>query len=151
MRRIPLMALGFALLLSGVQLYSQTNASVEKALEAKEQAGWQSWKDHKTTPAVEEMTPENSINIADGTVAKGKQQILNNFTSPGCDVKSYSLSDFSYLWLDKETVLMTYTATQDATCSGKKQAGRVIASTLWQKKGGKWVSPFHQETDAAGM
>lgn len=58
---------------------------------------------------------------------------------------------FSYLWLDKDTVLMTYTATQDATCSGKKQTGKVIASSLWQKKDGKWVSPFHQETAAEGM
>ncbi|MFZ0663678.1 MAG: nuclear transport factor 2 family protein [Acidobacteriaceae bacterium] len=150
MRRISMMALGFALLLSGVQLYAQMNAGVEKALQAKEQAGWQSWKDHNPKPT-EEMTPEHSISIADGTVAKGKQQIVNSVTTPGCDVKSFSLSGFSYLWLDKDTVLMTYTATQDATCSGKKQAGKVIATSLWQKKGGKWVSPFHQETDAGGM
>ena len=44
MRRIALTALGFAVLLSGVQLYSQTNAAVEKALQNKEQAGWQGWK-----------------------------------------------------------------------------------------------------------
>ena len=150
MRRIALMAVGFALLLSGVQLYSQTNASVEKSLEAKEQTGWQSWKDHNAKP-IEGMTPEDAISIADGAVSKGKQQILNSLTTPGCDVKSFSLSDFSYLWLDKNTVLMTYTATQDATCSGKKQAGKVIASSLWQKKGGNWVSPFHQETEAEGM
>lgn len=150
MRRIPLTALAFAVLLSGVQLYSQTNAAAEKALEAKEHAGWQAWKDHTSTP-VEAMTPEDVINIADGTVARGKQQVLHEMASSGCDVKSFSLSGFSYLWLDKETVLMTYTATQDATCSGKKQAEKVIATSLWQKKNGKWVSPFHQETDAEGM
>ena len=150
MRRIPLMALGFALLLSGVRLYSQTNASVEKALEAKEQIGWQSWKDHNPKP-MEEVTPDNVISIADGMIAKGKQQVLNSMTSPGCDVKSFSLSNFSYLWLDKDTVLMTYTATQDAACSGKRQAGKLIASSLWQRKGGKWVSPFHQETEAERM
>lgn len=133
-----------------MQLYSQTNANVEKALQAKEQAGWQGWKDHTSKP-VEDMTPENVINIADGTVARGRQQVLHELASSGCDVNSFSLSDFSYMWLDKDTVLMTYTATQDATCSGKKQAGKVIASSLWQKKDGKWVSPFHQETDAAGM
>lgn len=150
MRRIPLIAIGFALLLSGMQLYSQTNANVEKALEANEQAGWQGWKDHTSKP-VEAMTPENVINIADGAVARGRQQVLHEMASSGCDVNSFSLSDFSYMWLDKDTVLMTYTATQDATCSGKKQAGKVIATSLWQKKNGKWVSPFHQETDAAGM
>ena len=46
---------------------------------------------------------------------------------------------------------MTYTGTQDATCSGKKQAGKVIATSLWQKQNGKWMSPFHQETEVPGM
>jgi len=150
MRRIALTALGFALLFSGLPLYSQTNAALEKALEAKEQAGWQGWKDHTSAP-VEAMTPEDAIDIADGTVARGKQEVLRQLASGGCDVNSFALSDFSFLWLDKDTVLMTYTATQDATCSGRKQAGKVIASSVWQKRGGKWVSPFHQETDADGM
>ena len=148
MRRIAWMGLGVALLLSGVPLYSQANAGLEKTLEAKEQIGWQAWKDHKAPPALEEMTPEDSINIADGIVSKGKEQILHAVVNSGCEVGSFSLSDFSFMWLDKDTVLMFYTATQDATCSGKKQAGKVLATSLWQKKGGKWVSPFHQETDA---
>ena len=150
MRRIALTALGFAFLLSGVQLYSQTNAAVENTLQSNEQAGWQAWKDHDAK-SVEGMTPENAVNIADGTVAKGKQQILKSVADPGCKVNSFSLSDFSYLWLDKDTAVMTYTATQDATCTGKKQAGKVIATSVWQKQNGKWMSAFHQETTAEGM
>ena len=75
------------------------------------------------------MTPETAVNIADGAVARGKQQILKSMVDPGCMVNSFSLSDFSYLWLDKNTTVMTYTANQDATCSGKKQVGKVIATT----------------------
>jgi len=150
MRRIALTALSFALLLSGVQLYSQTNAAAEKALQSKEQAGWQAWKDHDAK-SVEGMTPENAVNIADGTVVKGKQQVLKSMVDPGCTVNSFSLSDFSYLWLDKNTTVMTYTASQDATCSGKKQVGKVIATTLWQKQNGNWMSAFHQETAAEGI
>jgi hypothetical protein len=150
MRRTALTSFVLALLLSGVQLYSQTNAATEKALQAKEESGWQGWKDHNPK-AAEAMTPEHAINIADGVIAKGKQEIVKSVTDPGCMVNSFSLSDFSYIWLDKDTVLMTYTATQDATCSGKKQVGKVIATSLWQKQNGKWMSPFHQETAAEGM
>ena len=150
MHRIALTALSFALLLSGVQLYSQTNAAAEKALQSKEQAGWQAWKDHDAK-SVEGMTPENAVNIADGTVVKGKQQVLKSMVDPGCTVNSFSLSDFSYLWLDKNTTVMTYTASQDATCSGKKQVGKVIATTLWQKQNGNWMSASHQETAAEGI
>jgi hypothetical protein len=150
MRRIALTALGFALLLLGVKLFSQTNASVEKALQKDEEAGWQAWKDHN--PRLEkDFIADDAVNIADGLVSKGKEQVLKGITDSACVVNSFSLSDFAYKWLDKDTVLMTYTASQDATCSGRKQAGNVLASTIWQKKGGKWVSPFHQETDAGSM
>jgi hypothetical protein len=146
MSRNPLIVFVFALLCAGAaQSHSQSNKAVEDALKAKEQLGWQSWKDHNAKP-VEEMTPDNSISISDGTVLRGKKQILSGLT-PGCDTKSFSLSDYSFLWLDKDTVMITYTATQDVTCAGKKQNGKVIASSLWQRKSGKWVSPFHQETD----
>lgn len=150
MRRVALATLGLTLLFSNVQLYSQTNAAVEKALQDKEQAGWQGWKDHDVKQ-VEGMTPQNAVNVADGTVSKGKQQILKVMVDPGCKVNSFSLSGFPYLWLDKDTGIMTYTATQDATCSGKKQAGKVIATSVWQKQNGQWMSPFHQETSAEDM
>jgi hypothetical protein len=150
MRRITLTAIGFALLLSGVELYSQMNATVEKALESKEEAGWQAWKDHNAK-AVEGLFTNDSITIADGGVFKGKQQVLKSMTDQRCVVNSFSLSDFSYMWLDKDTVVVMYAASQDATCEGKKQAGKVLATSIWQKKGGKWLSPFHQETDAGSM
>lgn len=55
------------------------------------------------------------------------------------------------VWLDKDTVMMTYNATQAGTCGGKEIPGKVIESSLWQKKSGRWVSPCHQETPMPGM
>ena len=150
MRRFFLMILALALVLSGVMLYAQSNAGVEKALQTKEEAGWQAWKDHNAK-LIEDMIPDHAINIADGTFTTTKKELVDGLNSQACQVSSYSLSDFSYIWLDKDTVLMTYTAMQDATCDGKKQTPKVIASSIWQKKGGKWVSPFHQETPAGAM
>ena len=150
MRRFFLMILALALVLSGVMLYAQSNAGVEKALQTKEEAGWQAWKDHNAK-LIEDMIPDHAINIADGTFTTTKKELVDGLNSQACQVSSYSLSDFSYIWLDKDTVLMTYTANQDATCSGKKQTGKVIATSLWQKKGSKWMSPFHQETAAGSM
>ena len=150
MRRIVTAVLGLAVLLSGVALFAESASDTEKMLQSKEQAGWQAWKDHDQK-AFEAMLPDNAINIAGGSVDKGKQQIVKGATDPGCTVNNFSLSDFSYIWLDKDTVMMTYNATQDATCGGKKVPEKVVASSLWQKKGGKWLSPFHQETPVGGM
>lgn len=56
MRRTIVTVLGFALLLSGIQLFAQKNEAVEKTLQSKEQAGWQAWKDHDKK-AMEPMIP----------------------------------------------------------------------------------------------
>jgi hypothetical protein len=150
MRRLIFAALALFLLATGVRLYAQTEVAVEKSLESKEHAGWQAWKDHNAK-LIEGMIPENALNIADGMVTKGKEQVIKGVTDSGCKVNGFSLSDFSFMWLDKDTVVMMYTATQDATCSGKKQSDKVVATSIWQKKNGKWMSPFHQETAAEGM
>ncbi len=150
MRPIILTAIVLALLLSATPLFSQTNASIEKTLESNEKAGWQAWKDHDAKQAVAWFT-NDSISIADGGVFKGKEQLVKSITDARCVVNSFSLSDFSYMWLDKNTVVMTYTGMQDATCDGKKQAGKVFATSIWQKKGNKWLSPFHQETEAGSI
>jgi hypothetical protein len=149
MRRSVVAVLMFALLVSAAPLFAESSADVEKALQSKEQAGWQAWKDHDKK-AFDEMIPEDAINITGGTMDKGKPQIMKSAFEPGCQVANFTLSNFSYMWLDKDTVLMTYDAMQDATCSGQKVPGKVFASSIWQKKGGKWMSPFHQETVAGG-
>ena len=77
---------------------------------------------------------------------KGKQQVVKSAFDPGCQVASFSLSNFSYMWLDKDTVLMAYDGMQDATCGGHKIPGKVWATSIWQKKDGKWLSPSHQES-----
>lgn len=150
MRMTLVSAVVLAVLLSVVPLCAENNQAVENSLKAKEQAGWQAWKD-KDPKAFQEMIPDDVVNIADGMVEHGKQAILKDLSSGTCSVNSFSLSDFSFQWIDKDAVMLTYTATQDATCNDKKQPGKVIASSLWVKKGGKWMSPFHQETTADAM
>jgi hypothetical protein len=142
--------LSFAVLLSAVSLQAQSKDAVEKALQSKEQAGWQAWKD-KDSKAFMEMLPENAINIAGGMMDNGRSNVLKDMASANCEIAGFSLSDFAYMWLDKDTVLMTYKASQDGTCGGTKIPPKVIASSIWQKQGGKWLSPFHQETVPAGM
>ncbi len=139
-----------ALLLSGIQLWAEDHQAVENDLKAKEQAGWQAWKDHDTK-TFDAMLPDDAVNIAGGMVEHNKQQIMKDMAANPCTVGNFSLSDFSFLWIDKDAVMITYNATQEVTCDGKKQPDKVIASSLWVKKGGKWLSPFHQETPAEGM
>lgn len=146
-RKSVVSMLSFALLLSMVSLHAESKDDVEKALQTKEQAGWQAWKDNDMK-AFDAMLPDNAINIAGGMMSSGKSSIMKDMGSANCKIAGFTLSDFSYMWLDKDTVLMTYKASQDGTCGGHKIPEKVIASSIWQKHGDKWTSPFHQETAA---
>ena len=79
---------------------------------------------------------------------RGKASILKDITSHNCKVSSFSLSGFGYQWLDARSVIVTYVGTQDAVCGGQKLPGKVNASSVWVKRGNKWMSAFHQESPA---
>jgi hypothetical protein len=66
-----------------------------------------------------------------------------------CEVKSVSLGDFKFLMIDKESALITFVGTQDAVCGGKVQPATVRASSVYVKRGGKWLNVFYTEIPAA--
>jgi len=69
---------------------------------------------------------------------------------PTMDMKitESSLSNFKYLWVDPNTVVLTYTWTGKGTYMGQPVPSPVYGSTVWNKRGNKWLAVFHQETAA---
>jgi hypothetical protein len=65
-----------------------------------------------------------------------------------CEVKSFSLGNFKFLMLDKNSALITFTGMQDGVCSGKTIPATVRASSVYVKRGGKWLNAFYTETQA---
>lgn len=65
------------------------------------------------------------------------------------DMRSYDMEDVHTMMVDKDAYLLTYTITMD--CSYKGQAMPALptyASTLYVKRGSKWLGLYHQETMA---
>ncbi len=65
-----------------------------------------------------------------------------------CEVKSFSLDNFKFLMLDKNSALITFTGMQDAVCNGKTIPATVRASSVYVKRGGKWLNALYMETPA---
>lgn len=124
----------------------KSNAAAEQKLEQMEKALWEAWKNHDMEPFKRDMAAQ-SVNVGAGGVA-GTEQALKDLGSSDCKVNSYSLADTNFTWFDKNTVMMTYKANQDAVCNGQKVPDTVWASSLWMNKGGQWKASFHQETPA---
>jgi hypothetical protein len=64
-------------------------------------------------------------------------------------IKSYKISDEKVSWVDSNTAIVAYKWTGSGSFGGQPFPETVYASTVWTKKGDKWVAVFHQETEAA--
>ncbi len=127
------------------QMKSKDN-SVEAQLIALEKQSWEEWK-NKNGGFFQTLLTDEAVNVGVGGLSN-KSQIVKS-TSSGCDVKSFSVDNFKVVMLDKDAALLTYTATQDGVCGGKTIPAKVFASSVYVKRGGKWLNAFYQETPPA--
>jgi hypothetical protein len=124
---------------------AQENGSVEAQIIALEKQGWEAWK-NKDTAFIQGFIPEDGLVISSDGVSN-KSQYLKDVA--GCEIKSYSLDNFKFVMLDKNAALLTYTATQDGVCGGKKIPSKVRASVNYVRRGGKWLWAMYMETPMA--
>ena len=63
-------------------------------------------------------------------------------------VSNWSMSDEKVSWLDGNNAIVAYKWTGTGSFQGQPIPGTVYASTVWTKKGDKWVATYHQESEA---
>ena len=117
-------------------------AKVEAEIIALEKQAWREWS-NKNAAFVQNYLADDAFYVyADGIVDKA--QIVKSI--PGCDLKSFSLDNFTFRMLDKNSALLNYTADQEAFCYGKKQADKLRVNSVYVRRGGKWLSLSYMET-----
>jgi hypothetical protein len=116
--------------------------SVETQIVALEKKAWEAWKDKNRDFVQNYLSDDAFFVYGDGVT--DKSQIIKGFGA--CEIKSYSLDEFKFLMLDKNSALLSYTAVQDAACAGKIQPPKVRSSAVYVKRGGKWLCAFYTET-----
>ncbi len=144
---ILLIAIGVSAIAFGqTKMSKDTNNSVEAQVIALEKQGWETWK-NQDRGFLQNVLSEDAVIVGDSGVADKTQYFKDSFTD--CKVKSYSLDNFKVVMLDKNAALLTYMATQDGVCGGRTIPAKVIASSVYVKRGGKWLNAFYQETPPA--
>ena len=63
-------------------------------------------------------------------------------------ITTWTISDEKVHWIDANNAVIAYKWTGTGTFQGQKFPSPVWASTVWTKKGDKWLAAFHQETEA---
>ena len=123
-----------------------SRAQSQKMIVATEKKLWEAWKNKDMKPFKANLAAD-SIMITDSGVSD-KTTSLQAMESMACDVKSYELSDIKVTFLNNSTAILTYKSTQDATCGGQAVPPTVWSSSVYVKRGGRWLAASHQETTA---
>ncbi len=128
----------------GQEKSKAANNSIETQLIKMEKQAWEEWKNKNRSFVQNYLSDDAFFLYGDGVVDKA--QIVKAVGN--CEFKSYSLDNFKFLSLDKNVALLTYTAAQDIVCGGKTQPAMVRATSVYVKRGGKWLNTFYTETPA---
>ncbi len=126
--------------------FGQTKASKSEKLKeqiiALEKSGWQAWKNNNAE-WFKINTTDNFLSVSSDGISNKAQVVKSAATD--CKVKTVSIADFTFAVLNKETVVLTYIATQDGVCGNSKLATKVRSSATYIKQGGKWLEAFYME------
>jgi hypothetical protein len=125
---------------------AMTKAQSQRVIISTEKKLWEAWKSKDIKPFKTYLSAD-SVMIGDAGVSN-KADSVKELESMACEVKSYDLSDIKVTFFNSDAALMTYKATQDATCGGQTAPPNVWASSIYVKRGGKWWAASHQETPA---
>ena len=119
----------------------------EAEIVALEKRAFEAWKNKDKKFFEEHMAEDGQYLDLNGV--GGKAQYVRVIIDNDCTVNSYALDKTRVAMLSKDVALLTYRYTYDIVCGGKPEAGPLWASTMYVKRGGKWLIAFHQEIPAA--
>ena len=122
--------------------------SVEAQIVALEKRAFEAWKNKDREFFEDHMSEAGQFLDLNGV--GGKAEYVKAIIDNNCTVSRYSLDNTKVSMLSKDVALLTYRYTHDAVCGGNPpEASPLWASTVYIKRGGKWLIAFHQEIPAA--
>ena len=141
MRRIVVVA-SSAVLLIACASYAQQPDAFRDAVVAQERAGLDALK-VGDVKAFADSTAEDAIFVDSSGIASKAQVVAN---VGGFRLTDYTMSDIHFLALSKDSGLISYRMVESGTSHGHDFTAKVLVSSVWTKRGGKWLCTFSQET-----
>jgi hypothetical protein len=148
MKRIALAVLAGTIVFLGrltANTESTDDAALKDHLVALEKKSWEAWK-NRDGKFFQEFLSDDHVEVGFNGVSN-KAEIVPFVGSPACTVKSYRLDHFEMKRLDANTALLTYWEEQDTVCR-KQVPSPCWVSSLYMKRGDRWLNVFYQQTQA---
>src|ERR1700745_484554 len=105
------------------------------AMEAKEKAAWQAFKD-KNEADFKKLVDKDVRCVYDTGVSNMAKEL--DAMKKG-DMKSFEISDYDIFSDEKDVVVATYKVKVEGTYEGKDMSGNYNAGSVWKKEGNNWL------------
>ena len=126
-----------------------TAATNDSALQEKENAAWQAFKDKKPDD-FKKLVAANVVAV----YAEGMSDMQKELADmQKWDMKSFAISEYKVTSYGSDTVISTYKVKVEGTYDAKDQSGTYNAASVWKKQKGEWQAVFHtnlKEAPAGG-
>ena len=109
------------------------------AMEAKEKAAWQAFKD-KNEAEFKKLVDKDIRAVYDTGVSNMAKELD---AMKKWDMKSFEISDYDIFSDEKDVIVSTYTVKVEGTFDGKDVSGTYNAGSVWKKEGNNWLAIFH--------
>ena len=114
------------------------------AIEAKEKAAWQSFKDKKTDEFKKVVDKDFLGVYAEGVSDMDKE--LSDMKK--WDMKSFAISNYKAFSDEKDVMVTTYVVKIEGTFDGKDASGTYNSGSVWKQENGAWMAIFHTNVKA---
>ena len=110
------------------------------AMEGKEKAAWQAFKD-KNADAFKKVVDKDIRCVYANRLSTSLQNELADMQK--WDMKSFEFSDFDMFSDEKDVIVTTYKVKVEGTVDGKDMSGTYNAGSVWKLENGQWLAIFH--------
>ena len=109
------------------------------AIEAKEKAAWQAFKDKKADD-FKKVVDKDFV----GVYAEGVSNMAKELSDmKKWDMKSFTISEFKGFFDEKDVMVTSYIVKVEGTYDGKDASGTYNAGSVWKEEKGAWLAIFH--------
>jgi hypothetical protein len=115
------------------------------AVEAKENAAWQAFKDKKAD-AFQKVVDKDIKCVYDIGISDMQKELSDMKTA---DIKSFAISNFAMFTDEPDVIVATYTVKLEGSNNGQDMSGTYNAGTVWKMEKGEWLAIFHTHSKQA--
>ncbi|HVQ57246.1 MAG TPA: nuclear transport factor 2 family protein [Pyrinomonadaceae bacterium] len=124
------------------------SAELNTTLVMAEKTAWQAWKDKQSGPLEDALAKEFFYVNMDGTVLATKADVIKDWTTGDCDVKSFGIENPQTTQVSENVALLTYKGTVAGTCAGTPLKP-VLGTTIFVREGTGWKAVYGSSAPAA--